>query len=145
MPGGCPFCTLVAGGETRWNVQADVVWRDGTATAFVSPKWWDAAPAHVIVVPDVHVERLADLPDATLAAVSVAAKRIAGALLVAYGCEGTSLRQHDGKAAGQDVPHVHVHVFPRRAGDRLYERDAEIRWVEADERRIHAARLRAAL
>jgi histidine triad (HIT) family protein len=141
----CPFCVLAGGGETRWNVQADVVLRAAAVTAFVSPKWWDAAPAHVIVVPNAHVERIADLPEATLGAVYSAAQRVARALCVASGCEGTSTRQHDGHAAGQDVPHVHVHVFPRHAGDRLYERDREIRWVEAAERAPYAARLRAAL
>jgi histidine triad (HIT) family protein len=141
----CPFCVVVAGGETRWNAQADVVWRDGVVTAFVSPKWWDAAPAHVIVVPNDHIERVADLPDAKLGAVYAVAKRMSIALCTAYGCEGTSTRQHDGVAAGQEVPHVHVHVFPRRAGDGLYARDAELRFVEADERAPYAARLRAVL
>jgi histidine triad (HIT) family protein len=141
----CPFCALLSGGESRWNSQPDIVWRDGEVTAFVSPKWWDAAPAHVIVVPNAHVERIVDLPDAALGAVYSAAKRISLALRVAYGCEGTSTRQHDGCAAGQDVPHVHVHVFPRTAGDHLYARDAEVRWVEASERAPYAARLRAAV
>jgi histidine triad (HIT) family protein len=63
----------------------------------------------------------------------------------AYGCEGTSTRQHNGAAAGQEVDHLHVHVFPRYAGDGLYRRDAEHRFAPAEERAPYAAKLRAAL
>jgi histidine triad (HIT) family protein len=62
-----------------------------------------------------------------------------------YACEGTSTRQHDGAAAGQEIDHLHVHVFPRHAGDRLYERTGEHYFAPAEERSAYAERLRAAL
>jgi hypothetical protein len=63
----------------------------------------------------------------------------------AYGSEGVSLRQHDGVAAGQEIDHLHVHVFPRHAGDRLYERNSEHRFAAPEKRAVYAKRLQAAL
>jgi len=141
----CPFCKFLAGGETERNRQSDVVWRDRQTTAFVSPRWWEASPAHVIVIPNEHFENLYDVPEETLAAVYATAKRVAGALKESYGCAGTSTRQHNEAGGGQDVLHLHVHVFPRSEGDGLYERHHETRWAAAAERAPYAERLRRAL
>ena len=141
----CFFCSFLAGVETEWNRKSDVVLRAGRVTAFVSPRWWPANHGNVIVIPNEHVEDLESAGDELVAEVFVAAKRVALAMREAYGCEGTSTRQHNGAAAGQEVDHLHVHVFPRYPGDALYERDAEHRFAPPDERAPYAARLRAAL
>jgi histidine triad (HIT) family protein len=141
----CPFCELAAGRETEANALSDVISRDELTTAFVSPKWWEASPGHVIVVPNEHVQDVYAMPDALLGAVYRTARRIAAAMKLAYGCEGTSMRQHNEAGGGQDVWHFHVHVFPRRAGDRLYERNDETRWTAPEEREPLAERLRSAL
>ncbi|HEY2777350.1 MAG TPA: HIT domain-containing protein [Gaiellaceae bacterium] len=141
----CPFCSVVAGSETDYNAQTDVIHRDQLTTAFVCPKWWLAAPAHVLVVPNSHYENVYAIPDDELAAVYATAKKIATAMRSAYYCEGTSMRQHNEPGGGQDVWHFHVHVFPRRRDDRLYERNAETRMTAASERAPYAERLRFAL
>ncbi|HST18679.1 MAG TPA: HIT family protein [Gaiellaceae bacterium] len=141
----CPFCSVVRGEETEHNRLDDVVWRDAETVAFVSPRWWPANAGHVIVIPCAHVENLYEVDDALLGAVHATVKRVAIAMRSAYGCAGTSTRQHNEPAAGQDVWHYHVHVFPRALGDGLYARDAEYRWASADERAPYAASLRAAL
>ena len=138
----CPFCRLVAGGDGRWNVQDDVVWRDDRTTAFIAPKWWPGNEGHVIVVPNEHAENLYAISEASLAAVYATVQRVAIAIRTAYGCDGTSTRQHNEPAGYQDVWHLHVHVFPRYEGDGLYTRHGESRWVEADERAPFAQRLR---
>jgi histidine triad (HIT) family protein len=141
----CPFCNIAAGGETDRNLRSDHVWRDEATTAFVSPKWWETNPAHVIVIPNEHFENLYEAPEQSLAAVYATAKRVALALKSAYGCDGTSTRQHNEPAGNQDVWHFHVHVYPRYAGDRLYENHARVRWVDSEERAPYADRLRRAL
>lgn len=141
----CPLCVLVKGGETELNVQTDVVYRDDATTALVSPKWWDAAPGHVLVIPNEHYENVYSIPDALLAAVYRTSKTIAIALTAACGCEGTSMRQHNEPGGGQDIWHFHVHVFPRHVGDGLYERNGATRITTARERARLAERLRAAL
>ena len=73
---------------------------------------------HVLVVPDEHATRLADLPADTGATMFRIAQRIAAAL---YGsgldCEGVNVFLADGESAGQEVFHVHLHVIPRFEGD----------------------------
>jgi histidine triad (HIT) family protein len=141
----CPFCRLLRGVETERNRLDDVVWRDERTTAFVAPKWWPANHGHVLVIPNLHVENLYAIDDGLLGAVYSTVRRIAIALKEAYGCDGTSTRQHNEPGGTQDVWHLHVHVFPRYFGDRLYERHEEERWATPAERAPYAARLRAVL
>ncbi len=141
----CVFCRFLAGEQTEWNRAADVVWRDERTAAFVSPRAWPGNEGNVIVVPIEHVPGLVECDDELLGAVYATARRVAAAMRESHGVEGISLRQHDGAAAGQEVDHLHVHVFPRSAGDRLYERNGEHRFAAPGERAAFAARLRAAL
>jgi histidine triad (HIT) family protein len=141
----CVFCAFLAGRESEWNRLDDVVLRTGDVTAFVSPRWWPGIEGNVVVVPNAHVADLESADDATVAAVFAAARDVAVAMRRAYGCEGTSTREHNGAAAGQEIPHLHVHVFPRHACDGLYRNDLAHRFVPAEERRPYAERLRAAL
>ena len=116
----CPFCRLVAGGEDERRTQRDVVRRDELATAFVSPRWWPKNHGHVMVVPNAHYENLYDLPARYGHAIHDLAREVAIAIRQTYGCDGTSLRQHNEPAGNQDRWHYHMHVFQRYVGDDLY-------------------------
>ena len=108
---GCVFCEIVAGG-----VPASVVWREDGCTAFMDIQPINAG--HVLVVPDDHAARLADLPADAGARMFRIAQRIADALYESgLDCEGLNVFLADGEAAGQDVFHVHLHVIPRFYGD----------------------------
>jgi histidine triad (HIT) family protein len=96
----------------------------------------------VIVVPNEHFENLYEIPDETLGAVYAAAKRMALALKAVYRCDGTSTRQHNEAAGGQDVWHFHVHAYPRYLDDRLYQNHDRVRWTDPEERAPYAERLR---
>lgn len=143
----CPFCAVVAGqdDDAVWTRQQDVVLRDELVTAFVAAGWWPNNPGHVLVVPNRHFENVFELPVEYAAAVHTAAQHIGHAFWQGYGCEGVSTRQHNGPAGGQDVWHYHLHVFPRYAGDRLYELTSERRLTTPEERLPYAERLRSAL
>jgi histidine triad (HIT) family protein len=143
----CPFCRTAAGQdcEANWAKQTDVVWRDELVTAFINSAFWPNNPGHVLVIPNAHFENVYDVSDEALAAVQIAGKRIALALKAAYGCDGTSFRQHNEPAGYQEVWHYHLHVFPRYHGDDLYLRSRERRFVTPAEREPYAARLRAVL
>ena len=141
----CPFCRLLRGVDTELNAQGDIVYRDERTTAFISPRWWPANHGHVLVVPNVHVENLYAIEERDLCAVSETVKRLAVALKTAYRCDGVSTRQHNEPAGNQDVWHLHVHVFPRYPGDRLYQRHEEQRWTTRSEREPYAELLRAVL
>ena len=141
----CPFCRVVAGGESKVTSHGDVVLRANGATAFVAPKWWERNHGHVLVVANRHVENVYGIQDDELADVYRAAKRVAEAVRETYGCDGTSMRQHNEPAGNQDVWHFHVHVFPRYEGDDLYRNSLRVRWTTKNERAPYAARLRAYL
>ena len=133
---------VAGGGETPRNRQEDVVYRDDSVTAFVSPKWWEQNPGHVLVVPNAHLENVYEISERALGQVYSVARRIAVALCDAYACDGTSMRQHNEPAGNQDVWHFHVHVFPRYAGDDLYRNIDRAVWVDANRRAEYASTLR---
>lgn len=108
---GCVFCEVVAG-----RSPATFVLREDGCTAFMDIQPINAG--HVLVVPDDHAASLADLRGGMGSRMFRTAQKIAAAL---YGsgldCDGVNLFLADGEAAGQDVFHVHLHVFPRFDGD----------------------------
>ena len=133
----CLFCAIGAGA-----VPAAIVWRDEQVCAFL-----DARPVfkgHVLVVPRAHVPTLLELPDGAVAPLFTAVRRIAGAVERGLGVDGTFVAMNN--KVSQSVPHLHVHVVPRRRKDGLrgffwprvpYASDAE--------RDDFAARIAAAL
>jgi histidine triad (HIT) family protein len=121
------------------------VYQDELTTALIAPKWWPENHGHALVIPNVHYENLYEIEDAALCAVAETTKRVAIALKRAYRCDGTSTRQHNEPAGNQDVWHLHVHVFPRYTGDRLYQRHEETTWTTPEERAPYADKLRAAV
>ncbi len=75
-------------------------------------------PGHVLVVPRVHYERLSDIPEAVGAALFRATQRIERAVWqLEPRCLGTNLLQSNGKDAGQEIFHAHMHIIPRFADD----------------------------
>jgi histidine triad (HIT) family protein len=141
----CPFCRLAGGGVTEYSSQEDVLFRNSEVTAFVASHWWPNNGGAAIVAVNQHVENIYELPDELGAAVFRACKVIAMAMKIAYKCDGTSTRQHNEPAGGQDVWHYHMHVFPRTKGDRLYKLDAEKHLAPADVKAHRASALKEAL
>src|SRR5262249_27235498 len=74
-------------------------------------------PGHVLVIPREHHETLLDLPTDLLAPVFGAAQRVARAVEQARGADGSFVAINN--RISQSVPHLHVHVVPRRKGDGL--------------------------
>lgn len=109
----CIFCVILAGG-----IPASVVHEDGETVAFldISP----ITPGHTLVVPREHATSLAELDPSAGGAIFRTAMRVAEALRATdLRVEGVNLFVSDGAAAGQEVPHVHLHVIPRFPGDGL--------------------------
>ena len=75
-------------------------------------------PQHVLVVPSKHAASIDDLDEEVGGHLFAIAQKITRALRRSgVPCEGVDLFLANGKAAGQEVFHVHLHVFPRFAGD----------------------------
>ena len=141
----CPFCRLQRGVHNERNRPTDVVAVNELAFARIAPKWWPANPGAALVIPRTHHENLYDLPREIGHAVWDLAQDVAVAMRRTYGCDGTSIRQHNEPAGYQDVWHLHVHVFPRYQGDQLYLRHRDARWIPPEERAGFANRLADAL
>lgn len=106
----CAFCAI-ARGETA----AAVVYGDRDTIAFLDHR--PVFPGHTLLVPRAHVETLGDVPDTMLAPLFGAARLIARAVEDGMRAEGTFVAMNN--KISQSVPHVHVHVVPRRRGDGL--------------------------
>ena len=141
----CPFCLLQQDVFDERNQPSDVVAVTDHAYARITPKWWPDNPGAVLVIPRPHIENIYALPVTEGHAVWDLVQSVATSMRTAYDCEGTSIRQHNEPAGGQDVWHLHVHVFPRYENDRLYQRHEEAHWVGPAEREPYARKLRAAL
>jgi histidine triad (HIT) family protein len=124
------------------NLPSDVVAVTERAFARIAPKWWPNNPGAALVIPRAHVENIYDVPPEDGHAVWDLTQRIAAAMRSSYDCQGVSTRQHNEPAGGQEVWHLHVHVFPRYADDNLYRRNDESRFVCPSEREPYANTLR---
>ncbi len=108
----CVFCRILAGAAP-----ASFVHRDEHVAAFVDLR--QAVDGHVLIVPNRHVETLYELDEDTAGRLMALAVRVARALAADAAPPGLNLWQSNGHAGGQEVPHVHLHVQPRRVGDGL--------------------------
>lgn len=91
-------------------------------------------PGHVLVSPIRVVHRFADLNPAEVSDLWGLAQLVGKTLEPHYSAQSLTLAIQDGPAAGQTVPHVHVHVLPRRPGD--FEKNDEV-YDELDRAESH--------
>jgi histidine triad (HIT) family protein len=110
MPKPCVFCEIVSGTK-----EAPVVFQDGLTMAFLDHR--PLFPGHVLLVPRDHHELLTDLPADLVDPLFQNARMLSQAVPAAVGAEGTFIAVNNG--VSQSVPHVHVHLIPRRKGDGL--------------------------
>ncbi len=106
----CIFCKIVDG-----EIEANKIFENSSAFAFL-----DANPlvdGHVVVVPKGHVERFSDMDGEAAAGLFDAVQAVHDAILSGLDADGTNIGLNDGKAAGQAIPHTHVHVIPRYSDD----------------------------
>ncbi len=107
----CVFCGIVAGG-----IEGSFVYEDADVVAFLDIN--PVNPGHLMVIPRAHMRLLEDMDEETGAHVFRVAQRLAQSLRESgLRCEGINLFLADGEAAFQEVPHLHLHVFPRFQGD----------------------------
>lgn len=106
----CLFCRIVAGGA-----RAEIVYRDADALAFLDIH--PASRGHTLVIPTRHAETLGELPDDGVGPLFRGVKRVMALLETSLEPAGLTVGWNHRWAAGQRVPHLHVHLIPRYAGD----------------------------
>ena len=106
----CLFCRIVSG-----EVPATVIYEDEVSFAFLDHR--PLFHGHTLLVPREHVETLGELPSSLVEAYFKAAQLLARAVESGLDAEGTFVAMNN--RVSQSVPHLHVHVVPRRRKDGL--------------------------
>ncbi len=131
----CPFCKVAAGGGS------EVVFEDEVSVAFLDHR--PLFPGHTLLAPKAHYETLPDLPPELVGPLFQNVQLLARAVVEAMGAEGSFVAINN--RVSQSVPHLHIHVVPRRPKDGLkgffwprgkYADEAE---MEAVRERVRAA------
>lgn len=108
----CVFCKILRG-----EIPCQRVYQDEHLLAFLDIQ--PLAPGHTVVIPRHHAEFLDQLPQEWAAAIGRTLGRLGRTVVNVTGAAGYNVLQNNGSAAEQEVPHVHFHLIPRRAGDGL--------------------------
>ncbi len=106
----CLFCRIVSG-----DIPATVVYEDENSFAFLDHR--PLFPGHSLLVPREHVETLGDLPVSQVEPLFKVVQQLSRAVELAMDAEGTFVALNN--RVSQSVPHLHVHVVPRRRKDGL--------------------------
>ena len=133
----CVFCKIMAK-----QIPASVVHEDEHTLAFMD--LGQVNPGHVLVALKAHAENVYALDEAQAGAVFRSVARVSRAIRAAFAPQGLSVYQANGKAAGQTVFHLHVHLVPRYDDDGM-----DLTWPvknpPRDKLEEYAAKLRASL
>jgi histidine triad (HIT) family protein len=134
---GCIFCKIVAG-----QIPCFKLLEDEATIAFMDIN--PVNPGHALAVAKGHWPTVDVIPADVLGAVARTAQKVAKAVVTELKPVGVNLLQANGEGAGQSVPHLHIHIMPRRKGD-----GATLNWAykPGDKAEIEAIykRLKAAL
>jgi histidine triad (HIT) family protein len=126
----CLFCRIASG-----ELEAPIVFEDRISLAFLDHR--PLFPGHSLLIPREHFETLADLPDKLVAPYFTNVQLLSVALPTALAAEGTFVAMNN--RVSQSVPHLHVHIVPRKRKDGLkgffwprskYKSDEEVALVQ---------------
>jgi len=113
----CPFCTLPPNRVIGSNAHGWVV-RDG----------YPISPGHTLIIPRRHIGSFFDLGGAERSDLLALIDQAKVELDREFTPQGYNIGINDGAAAGQTVPHLHIHLIPRYDGDRADPRGG-VRWI----------------
>ena len=109
-PGRCTFCQIV-----DRTVESAVVFEDEVSLAFLDRR--RIFPGHCLLVPKEHYETLVDIPGSLVGLLFTNVQTLSRAVELGLNADGTFVAINN--RISQSVPHLHVHIVPRRRGDGL--------------------------
>ena len=106
----CLFCKIASK-----QIAAPILYEDDHVIAFldIMPR----TPGHTLVVSKDHAPTLIQLPPNEVGPLFAAVKKVTALLVEKLGSDGATIGINQGRVAGQEVDHLHVHVMPRWTGD----------------------------
>ena len=127
----CYFCEIIEGKAEQWNI---IEHNDLTVTMLNGRQF---EVGQCVVLPVRHAPTLLDLTQDEESAVMSAAKRLTHVMVREFAPDGVLLYQNNGIGSGQEVPHFHLHVVPRRPGSDWGLGPPHIARVEQGQRPAH--------
>jgi histidine triad (HIT) family protein len=106
----CLFCKIASK-----TIPVKIVYEDDHVLAFLDIR--PRSPGHTIVIPKRHASTLLELPDADAEKLFVGVKNVDAVLVRKISPDGMTIGINQGKASGQEVDHLHVHLMPRWKND----------------------------
>jgi histidine triad (HIT) family protein len=106
----CVFCKIIAG-----DISAKVIMQNEKAMALLDA--FPLAPGHALVIPKSHYAKVQQMSEQDAMAVFEIVWKLAGAVETGSQVNASTIAIHNGSEAGQEVPHVHVHIVPRKRDD----------------------------
>lgn len=110
MTEDCLFCKIVAG-----KIPSNKIYEDDSVFAFLDIN--PASEGHTLVLPKKHFNSFTEMHSGEVASLFEAVRKLTSAVEKAFSAEGSNIGINNGKVAGQEVPHTHVHIIPRKRGD----------------------------
>jgi len=104
------FCDIVARKQPAY-----IVYEDSDLIAFLDNH--PVADGHTLVLTKHHYERLGQIPKAEVAKLFTKAQELNETIMKKMSAQGSHISVNDGRPAHQIVPHIHIHIVPRKAGD----------------------------
>jgi histidine triad (HIT) family protein len=106
----CIFCKIIAG-----DISTRVIMQNEKAVALLDA--FPLAAGHTLVIPRSHYTKVQQMNEEDAMAVFEIVWKLAGAVETASQVNASTIAIHNGSEAGQEVPHVHVHIVPRKRDD----------------------------
>ena len=106
----CLFCAIAAK-----EIASEVIYEDEKNLAFldIHPR----SPGHIMVIPKKHAEDIMGLSKSDLAPLFLAVQKVTAKIKDRLKPDGFTIGINQGKASGQAVDHIHVHIIPRFSDD----------------------------
>ncbi len=106
----CFICDMV-------DAEKFIIYQDKLVIAMLAPQ--PAAEGHIIVATRNHLPIFENVPDDALSHLFIVANRISTSIFELLKARGTNITVNNGIPAGQDIPHFHINIIPRRENDPL--------------------------
>lgn len=106
----CLFCKIAAK-----QIPSAVIYEDDKAFGFldIHPR----SPGHAVVIPKYHAPNIVELPASEVGPLFAAVKHVTDLISKNLKPDGITIGVNQGRASGQEVDHIHVHLMPRWHGD----------------------------
>lgn len=106
----CLFCKIVSG-----EVKSNKIYEDELTYAFLDI--FPVTKGHSLVIPKNHAQHIEELDDDSISAMLITAKNVSKRLKNTLNYPATTIGINNGKEAGQEIGHVHIHIIPRKASE----------------------------